>query len=45
MAGDIILTIALFYVFRKSRTGIEKYVLPSTLCVTCIWTKSRDAYR
>ena len=29
MSGDIILTMVLIYVLRKSRTGVNKYVSPS----------------
>lgn len=36
MFGDIILMLALIYVFRKSRTGIGKYVLPPALYVMLI---------
>ena len=43
MAGDIILTLALCYVFRKSRTGVSKYGLPSVLFVLCIYQQMHNA--
>ena len=42
MSGDIILTMVLIYVLRKSRTGVNKYVSPSAAS-RYGWAGPRDA--